>query len=352
MKTEATEKEIFMRRCIELALAGQGSVAPNPLVGCVVVHKGRIIGEGYHKQYGKNHAEVEAIQSVQNQLLLRESSLYVNLEPCSHIGKTPPCTNFILRHNIPEVIIGQVDIFPEVSGRGIKQLSDAGCRVKVGILENECAWLNRRFITFYEKKRPYIILKWAQSADGYIDIERTATTPTGPAWINDSTDLITVHKWRSEEQAIMAGTQTIINDNPKLTTRLYPGVNPIRITIDKHLRLKPALNIFDNSAPTIIFTEKQAQSKGNISFITIDFSADIIPQVLKHLYLLNIQSLIVEGGRKLLDSFICSGFWDEARIMTGQQKLNYGLPAPVLNCKTDSYIDLHSCRLRICKNCG
>ena len=249
--------EKYMSRCLDLAILGKGNVSPNPMVGSVIVHRDKIIGEGFHQKYGQSHAEVNAINSVNNQLLLEESVLYVNLEPCAHYGLTPPCSDLIIQKKIPKVVIGTLDPYSEVAGKGVEKMRKAGIEVDIGILENECYELNRRFFTYHIKKRPYIILKWAQTADGFIDIKRKKTETGEPYWITGDLALRLVHKIRSSEDAIMVGTNTAINDNPSLTVRNWSGRDPLRIAIDRNLRLPDSLNIFNQTSRTIIFNAKK-----------------------------------------------------------------------------------------------
>ncbi|MDD5570040.1 MAG: bifunctional diaminohydroxyphosphoribosylaminopyrimidine deaminase/5-amino-6-(5-phosphoribosylamino)uracil reductase RibD [Bacteroidales bacterium] len=322
------DDEKYIKRCIELAENGLGNVAPNPMVGCVIVNNGNIIGEGYHMKYGEPHAEVNAINSVKDKNLLKNSTLYVNLEPCCHFGKTPPCTDLILKHKIPKVLIGTSDCCSKVNCKGIEKLIKSGVDVKTGILENECRDLNKRFFTFHEKKRPYIFLKWAQTSDGFMDAKRTPQNIGSPIWINDELTRVIVHKWRSEEQAIIIGRITAINDNPKLTTREWKGKNPLRIVIDKNLVLPENLNIFDNFAPTIVFTSVSKSSEENTEYVPLDFSKNVPGQIIKELFKRNIQSLIVEGGKILLESFIKESLWDEACILVGNKNFVKGLKTP------------------------
>ncbi len=321
-----------MKRCLELAELGKGTAQPNPMVGSVIVHNGKIIGEGYHKNCGEAHAEVNAINSVKDESLLKESTLYVNLEPCAHQGKTPACSLLIIEKQIPNVVIGCIDTFSKVSGKGIEMLKNADVNVTVGILENESRWLNRRFFTFHEKKRPYIILKWAETIDGYIDINRK--NPEQKAeWITNEISRKLVHKWRTEEPAIMVGTNTAKLDNPELNVRAWSGNNPTRITIDKDLILPKSLNILDKTIPTIVFTKKQKQSENNLEYIRIDFSKEIHNQILNHLYKKEIQSIIIEGGKEFLDSFISNNLWDEARVFVGEKHFYDGVKAPKISGK-------------------
>lgn len=322
--------ERFMQRCLELAEKGLGFVAPNPLVGSVITNdNGLIIGEGYHHEYGGPHAEVNAINAVKNPGELKSSTIYVNLEPCSHYGKTPPCSDLIIEKGIPRVVIGCKDPFAEVSGSGIKKLVDAGCDVKSGVLEKESKKLNKRFFTFHQKKRPYVILKWAQTIDGFIDIARGHGHKARPTWITHENTRSLVHKWRSEEAAIMVGTQTAVKDNPTLNVRDWSGKNPTRVVIDENLALAQNLNIFNNEAKTIVYTAKEVNLKqNNIIYLHLDFTQNIIPLILNDLYKKQEQSVIIEGGRELLTSFIRSDLWDEARFFVGNQTFGKGVKAP------------------------
>ena len=317
-----------MKRCIELASKGIGHVSPNPLVGSVIVYNGKIIGEGYHQNYGKEHAEVNAIASVKDKSLLPKSTLYVNLEPCSHFGKTPPCANLIIEHKIPKVVIGSIDSFSEVSGKGIDRMKKAGIEVVVGVLEKESRELNKRFFTFHEKKRPYIILKWAESKDGYI----APKNQTAPFWMTSSESKKIVHKWRAEETAILVGRVTAQKDNPSLTVREVEGKNPIRIVIDKDLKLSTDLNLFNNDAKTIVFNAIKSEENDTNRFIKIDFNI-LIKSILHELYKQNIQSVIIEGGSKTIQSFIDENMWDEARIFTTKKELKDGVKAPNIEGK-------------------
>jgi diaminohydroxyphosphoribosylaminopyrimidine deaminase/5-amino-6-(5-phosphoribosylamino)uracil reductase len=323
--------ERYMQRAIELARLGMGHVAPNPMVGSVIVHKNRIIGEGYHRKYGESHAEVNAINSVPQKEHLKESTLYVTLEPCSHYGKTPPCSDLIIREEIPHVVIGTVDLFAKVAGRGINKLREAGCRVDIDILNKECVDLNRRFFTFHKKKRPYIILKWAQTTDGFIDIDRTSEDYGQPTWITNELSKTAVHKMRADESAILVGTNTALKDNPSLTTRNWCGNSPLRLVLDRNLRLPLELSLLSGEVPTLVFTEKEKKSECNIEYLKIDFNGNEIEQLLDELYNRNILSLIVEGGKILLENFINKGIWDEARVFTGNKLFRKGVLAPRIN---------------------
>ena len=317
-----------MFRAIELARLGMGNVSPNPMVGCVIVHDGLIIGEGYHRQYGLSHAEVNAINNVTCKELLKDSTLYVTLEPCSHFGKTPPCSDLIIKNGIPNVVVGIIDPFAHVAGKGIEKLRKNGCKVIVGCLEEKCLELNRRFFTFHQKKRPYIILKWAQTADGFIDIDRTKEHYGQPTWITNDLSRIAVHKMRSDEAAIMVGTNTAQKDNPSLTTRDWYGTSPVRILIDRELRLSTELSLFDQQTSTIVYTSKECADKTNLEYVSIIFDRTELHQILSDLHKRSIVSLIVEGGKKLLNSFIDQGLWDEARVFTGKRTFSEGIRAP------------------------
>lgn len=340
--------ETFMQRCLDLALLGIGDVAPNPMVGCVIVHNGIVIGEGYHMKYGGPHAEVNAIRSVQNPELLAGSTLYVSLEPCAHFGKTPPCSDLIIENRIPRVVIGTIDPYAEVAGKGIERMKRAGIEVEVGILEKKCRNLNRRFFTFHEKKRPYIILKWAQTLDGFIDTDRTETQH--PTWITNALAKRLVHKQRSEESAILIGTNTAEYDNPALTVREWSGTQPIRMTIDRTGRLNTGLTIFDGKVPTWVFTGLEKPEAENLQFIKLDFDRNILPQMMDELYRREILSVIVEGGSKLLNSFLELNLWDEAFVYTGNQFFGKGVVAPNISGKVIAYRKLDDCKLHVLKN--
>ena len=323
-----TTYEKYIRRCIELASNGLCNAAPNPMVGAVIVHNGKIIGEGYHARYGEGHAEVNAIRSVKDESLLKESTIYVSLEPCSHYGKTPPCADLIISKGIPRVVVGCIDPFSQVSGRGIQKLRDAGIDVTVGVLEDECKNLIRRFVTFNTRKRPYITLKWAESADGFIDINRENGSP-----VVMSTPITSmyVHKQRAEHKAILVGRKTALLDNPSLTTRNWYGANPLRLVIDRTLSLPSNLRLFDHTTPTLVFTEKEKAVEENLEYITLDFSKDILPQILTVLYERKIQSLLVEGGTTLLQSFIDTELWDETFVEHSAKVLGEGVKSPVIH---------------------
>lgn len=321
---------LYMQRCLELAALGLGKTRSNPLVGSVIVHENRIIGEGYHMKYGEAHAEVNAINSVshEDQKFLPSSTLYVNLEPCSHFGKTPPCSDLIIEKKIPHVVIGTIDPFAQVQGKGVEKLQNAGIDVKTGILEEKCRELNRRFFIFHARKRPYIILKWAQTKNGFIC---PAPECNEDKWISNRFSKTLVHKWRTEEMGILVGFNTAINDNPNLTARNFPGENPVRIVIDRLLKLPPEHQLFNSEATTLVFNEVENNTRGNIQQIKVNFSTDILPQIMEQLHLREIISIIVEGGTITLSHFIQSGLWDEARIFVGNKSFSSGIPAPLIN---------------------
>ena len=345
-----------MQRCLQLAAMGAGQVAPNPMVGALLVHADSIIGEGYHKKYGDAHAEVNCINSVAdaNKKFIVQSTMYVSLEPCAHFGKTPPCAGLILKNKIPNVVIGCMDSFAAVDGKGIERLKAAGVNVTVGILEKECLELNKRFFTFHKKQRPYIILKWAQSSDEKI---ARLNAPRGQALEHTrnerllvSTELTNrlVHKWRTEEAAILVGTNTALLDNPALTARLWPGNNPTRLVIDMDLKLPASLQLFDGAVKTIVFNGHKQEAGEMLSYYKLDSIEKIVPQILKVLYSLQLQSVIVEGGAHLLQSFINENLWDEARVITNTtMQITEGIHAPILqqpkliaqqNIQTDSIV--------------
>ena len=314
-----TEDEKYMTRCIQLAQCGRYHAAPNPMVGAVIVCDGRIIGEGYHIRCGGPHAEVNAVRSVhpKDKDLLQRATIYVSLEPCSHYGKTPPCADLIISCGIPRVVVGCVDPFSEVSGRGIQKLRDAGISVTVGVLEQECLALNRRFIVNHTEKRPYVILKWAQSSDRFIDRLRSSSQEA-PVVFSTSESSMLVHRQRAGVQAIMVGRRTALLDNPSLTVRHWPGDSPLRIVIDRDLSLPEELHLFDGTVPTLVFTAcTDVPVRQGVEFVTLDFKHPVLPQLLAELYARRVQSLLVEGGAALLQSFIDAGLWDEALQQCG-----------------------------------
>ncbi|RZJ64168.1 MAG: bifunctional diaminohydroxyphosphoribosylaminopyrimidine deaminase/5-amino-6-(5-phosphoribosylamino)uracil reductase RibD [Flavobacterium sp.] len=337
--------EIFMKRCIELAKNGLGTTYPNPIVGSVIVHDGKIIGEGWHKKAGEAHAEVNAVNSVKDKSLLKDATIYVSLEPCSHFGKTPPCCDLIIANGIPNVVVGTVDPNEKVAGNGIRKLKESGKNVIVGILQNECDELNKRFFTFQNKKRPYIILKWAQSRDGFIS--PATKTEAKPVWLTNQYSRQLVHKWRTEEQAILVGTQTAIDDNPSLTSRDWAGSNPNRIVIDRSHRIPKENHIFDNQAKTIVLSSSDL---GHAQTGIVDFEDNAISSICDILYRNDIQSVIIEGGRETLQRFIDAGIWDEARVFTSGIELENGTVAPILNRKYEHKESILADELLIYRN--
>jgi diaminohydroxyphosphoribosylaminopyrimidine deaminase/5-amino-6-(5-phosphoribosylamino)uracil reductase len=322
-------EETYMRRCLDLARLGEGHTAPNPMVGAVLVHDGRIIGEGYHKQYGQSHAEVNCIHSVkkEDESKIGKAVLYVSLEPCTHTGKTPPCTDLIIRKKIPKVVIACKDPFREVNGRGIEKLKAAGVEVHLGVLEDESIGLNKRFFVFHIQKRPYIVLKWAQSANGKI-----ASADSRRVFISNEFTNRLVHKWRAQEASILVGTNTALLDDPSLTLRFWNGRQPLRLILDRTLRLPLSLKVFDRLTKTIVFNNIKQLEEANLEYRQVSSESSLVGQVIRDLYLLNIQSVLVEGGSKLLQSFIDEEVWDEARVITNEELfIENGISSPVLS---------------------
>lgn len=314
-----------MKRALELALLGRGHVSPNPMVGCVIVHNGTIIGEGWHKKYGEPHAEINAIESVQDKSLLKDSTLYVNLEPCSHFGKTPPCADLLIKHQLKKVVVANLDTNPVVAGEGLKKIRAAGIEVITGILEKEGRELNKRFFTFIEKKRPFILLKWAETSDGFIAHENYDSK-----WISNEYSRQLVHKWRTEEDAILVGTKTAFHDNPELTVREWTGRNPVRVVLDRFLRLSDKLHIFDRSQKTICYNVLKHEEHPNLSLIRLE-EENFINHLLEDLVKQKIQSVLVEGGATTLQLFMDAGLWDEARVFISDKGFGKGIAAPRLH---------------------
>ena len=342
------EKHIkYMQRCLQLAELGKSLVSLNPMVGAVIVHNDIVIGEGFHERFGEPHAEVNAINMVlknfknANELLLN-STLYVSLEPCSHTGKTPPCTDLIIKHKIPEVQIACLDPFSKVNGKGMAQLKESGIKVEIGILEQEVKELNKRFFTYHNLQRPYVIIKFAESVDGFMG----SVSGEPFQFSNNITSRLT-HKWRSEEKAILVGANTVAMDNPELTTRTWPGKNPIRIIIDKNLSLSNTANVFDGAVKTYIFNKSEMKTEGNLNFVSLDWNLYPVQFLLYQLYLLEINSVIIEGGAKTINWFLDSEIWDEARIITSTMYLKNGLKSPKINGILKQAIKLKSDTIRI-----
>lgn len=344
--------ELYMKRCLELAEMGNGQVSPNPLVGCVIVSGGRIIGEGFHQKYGQAHAEVNAIRSVTDKYgekaaeLLKNATAYVSLEPCAHFGKTPPCADLLIRHQLKKVVIGNRDPFADVDGKGIEKLKNAGIEVVSGILEKECSFVNRRFFTRITQQRPYIILKWARTGNGFF-----APKNSVQQWISGPLAKKLVHKWRTEEDAILVGKQTAIADNPALSAREWPGKNPVRIAIDRNLEIPLTNQLYNTDARTIIFNEQKTSVEGNIHFIEMEDMQYYLPQKIAYqLYLMDIQSIIIEGGANILNQFISSGLWDEARVFNSEASWDTGIHSPQINGKITSVTQIDKDQLTIYEN--
>ncbi|MGJ8593704.1 MAG: bifunctional diaminohydroxyphosphoribosylaminopyrimidine deaminase/5-amino-6-(5-phosphoribosylamino)uracil reductase RibD [Aquaticitalea sp.] len=347
--------EKYINRCIEIAKNGLGTTAPNPMVGCVIVHNETIIGEGFTSPYGGNHAEINALNSVVDKSLLKASTVYVTLEPCSHFGKTPPCSDALMDYQIPKVIIGTMDTHNKVAGKGIEKLKASGCEVIVGVLEAECKAHHKRFFTFHNKERPYIILKWAETADGFIAPK--TKDEQKPVWITNEISRQLVHKWRAEEQAILVGTNTVVADNPSLTVRDWIGKNPIRVVLDEEMKLLKGHSIFDENTETIVVSSENivVNSKNKargwhpnmdnpqveavycdtcvLDFIDWDDTSNIAAQICKVLHKRQVNSIIIEGGRQTLQTFIDENLWDEARIFTGKNNFLEGVRAPEFSGK-------------------
>ena len=339
-----------MQRCLQLARLGEGRVAPNPMVGSVIVHNGRIIGEGFRQKYGEPHAEVNAIKAVKGPFLLKSATLYVNLEPCAHYGKTPPCADLIVENGIPEVVIGTVDPFAKVAGKGIEILKRGGVNVEIGTLNEECLELNRRFFTFHKEKRPYIILKWAQTTDGFVDIDRQHERFGQPTWITNEMARIAVHKQRASENTILIGTETALKDNPSLTLRDWFGQQPLRIVTDSKLRLPKHYQLFDGKAATCVISTNKYSDKRDVDYIQTNNDKNTISTLMAYLYQKQALSLIIEGGPQMLQSFIDRNLWDEAHVYTGQICFGSGIKAPVFNYSPHLFDHFYNSDLRIFRN--
>jgi diaminohydroxyphosphoribosylaminopyrimidine deaminase/5-amino-6-(5-phosphoribosylamino)uracil reductase len=329
--------EFYINRCLQIAKNGIGASRPNPSVGAVIVFDQKIIGEGFTSNYGQNHAEVNAVNSVKNKDLLKEATIYVTLEPCSHFGKTPPCADLLIKHQFNKVVIGAVDANNLVAGKGIDRLKKAGIQVVVGVLENECKAHHKRFFTVQEKKRPYILLKWAETKDGFI--APLTKNEQKPIWISNKISQQIVHKFRSEEQAILVGTNTVVADNPKLNIRSWSGNNPVRIVLDRNLRIPKEANVFDESVKTIVLISKglnSPESSKNLIFEKIDYAIDMAAQICEVLHTHQIQSVLIEGGTKTLQTFIDANLWDEANVFIGEASFENGIKAPIFSTKIAS----------------
>ncbi len=344
------QHEKFIKRALELAKLGLGSVSPNPMVGAVIVHEDLIISEGYHQKYGEAHAEVNAINQVlanfeNGSELLKSATIYVTLEPCAHFGKTPPCADLIIKHEIPNVVIGCLDPFDSVNGKGAERLKLAGIDVTIGVLEKECLELNKRFITKVKKQRPYIILKWAQTQDAFFSPQDGTQR-----WISNDFAKQLVHQWRSEEDCVLVGKRTALADNPQLNVRLVNGRNPLRAVVDKNLELPASHNILDNSIKTFVFNHKKTAVEGNTYYVEVEDFEHLLPQyILYQLYLQDVQSLIIEGGAKTLQCFIDANLWDEARIFTAPEFWGEGVKAPLIKGETVETVKIGSNQLHVLK---
>jgi diaminohydroxyphosphoribosylaminopyrimidine deaminase / 5-amino-6-(5-phosphoribosylamino)uracil reductase len=347
---QESENIKFMKRCLDLAVRSEGLTYPNPLVGSVVVHKGIVIGEGYHLKAGMPHAEVNAINSVPDKSLLAQSTLYVSLEPCTHTGKTPPCTDLIISKRIPEIVVGTIDTSDKVSGKGIEILKKAGCNVISGVLETDCRIINRRFFTYHEKKRPYITLKWAQSADGYIDTVRNSLASAEPNWITGRSERVLVHKWRAEEETILVGAGTIRADNPRLNVRYWTGKDPLKIIVSREGDLGKYLTENETNCLLIAYKVHPELNRGKTKEVELKEGIPSAIQVIDYLYNEKIQSLFIEGGAEILKHFIENGLWDEARIFTGKVNFNGGVRAPSIAGKLVSDIVFEKSGLKVVRN--
>lgn len=340
--------ELYMQRALELARMGSGDVAPNPMVGAVIVHNELIIGEGYHRKFGEAHAEVNAVNSVKDPDLLEESTIYVTLEPCAHFGKTPPCANLLREKRFRRVVIGTIDPFAKVAGAGLKILQDAGIACEVGVLEAQCRDINKRFFTLHSKHRPYVILKWAQTSDGFIDAPRDAAETGTIRWISAPDTQVLTHQWRTEEQAILTGWRTILNDNPSLTARAVTGRNPLRIVLDSQLQAPSSATVFTDGLPTVVFNTVKSGTEGAVTYVQLpDLTVD---SQLRAMHELNIVSVIIEGGAHTLDAYIQSGHWDEARVIKGTHAFRNGLKAPVITALPDRTFSFASDQISIFVN--
>jgi len=339
-----------MQRCLDLAGRAEGLTYPNPLVGSVIVHQGRVIGEGYHLKAGGPHAEVLAVKSAGGSNIPLSSVLYVNLEPCSHFGRTPPCTDLIIKSGIKKVVIGTTDTSEKVSGNGIRTLIDAGTEIVKGVLEEESRWINRRFFTFHEKKRPYIILKWAESTDGFIDFKRDDTSRKRPYWITGEAERVLVHKWRSAEQSILVGATTLSADDPQLNIRAWEGVDPLRLILTSSGLVDTESALFNIPGRNIVFTHNEKLQIRGTEIIRIDRERDSSRQVAEFLFSEGIQSVIVEGGAQVLNHFISTGLWDEARIFYGKESFHEGVRAPYIKGLTISKKIYSNSILKIIEN--
>ena len=352
-RSQLSLDEMYMARCLQVAKNGFGTTFPNPMVGCVIVHKNKIIGEGFTSPFGGSHAEVNAIKSVLDKSLLPESTIYVSLEPCSHYGKTPPCADLIVSHGIHRAVIGCKDPHEKVAGKGIAKLKKGGCEVVKGVLEKECREHHRRFLNFHTKKRPYIILKWAETKDGFLaPFDEARSKNPEPFWISNSHSKQLVHQWRSEEQGILVGTNTVLDDNPKLNVRLWEGSSPTRIVLDRNLRIPSDFHVMGTSIKTIVLTEvsDSTKHKKDLQYELVDFSKPLAKQICDALYKHQVLSVIIEGGAQTLETFIEADLWDEARVIVGNAVFENGIVAPKIEKKVYSSTAITSDQLKIYRN--
>lgn len=318
--------EQYMYRALQLAEIAGVNTAPNPMVGAVIVHNNRIIGEGFHERCGQAHAEVNAVRQVADKKLLREATIYVTLEPCAHYGKTPPCAALLVHHQFKRVVVATVDPFAKVAGLGLQMLTNAGIETKVGVLEKQAQQLNKRFFTFHQQQRPYVILKWAQTKDGFIDAPRKKDDTGQIRWISQPETQVLTHRWRSEEQAILVGWKTILNDNPSLTARAFKGPHPLRIVVDPSLKAPQTATVFSDGLPTLVFNTLKSETKNAVQFVQLEDLT--VKSILSELYRRNILSVLIEGGSFTLQQFIRDSWWDEARVIQGISYFSEGTKAP------------------------
>jgi len=342
-----TDDLAFMHRCLDLARRAEGATAPNPMVGAVIVHDGVVTGEGYHLKAGTPHAEVHALNAVRDRSLLPRSVMYVSLEPCSHHGRTPPCADLIISSGIRKVVVGTVDTSLKVAGRGIARLREAGVEVIAGVAEKECRMINRRFFTWHEKQRPYVILKWARSADGFIDLLRNADDPVEPHWITGMTERILVHRWRAAEDAILVGGATVRADNPSLDVRFWNGKNPLKVIVSRSGNIDLHSRVFDGSTETLLFTCNETISLPGVQIIRLTDKNDFVNEILRTLHSMGVQSLFIEGGAFMIRSFIKAGAWDEARRFTGMMSFGNGVPDPCPGMRPEKLLLFEKSKLEI-----
>ena len=345
-----TDHLFWMNRCLELASMAEGHTSPNPMVGAVIVHNGLLIGEGYHIRAGEPHAEVIAVRSVTDRSLLGSSTLYVSLEPCSHQGRTPPCADMIIAAGIPKVVIGTTDTSLKVAGRGIARLRDAGVEVITGVAEEGCRWINRRFFSWHERGRPWVIMKWARSTDGFIDLVRQPGEPAEPHWITGMTERVLVHRWRAEEDAILAGGATIRADNPSLDTRYWKGKNPVRVIVSRSAGIDPGAAVFRPEGKVLIFTRNASAAFARAETVLLGDSMNTPSEILSVLHSMGIQSVLIEGGATIMKMFHEEGLWDEARRFTGKMKFGDGVADPFTGFIPSERVEFETSILETARN--